>query len=77
MTILDGKLISQQIQDELRLELNKIEANGGKIPHLTAVLVGNNVVKIIAMEEEIQDLEIGSKVLLASKAFNPILTKID
>jgi len=56
-------------------EILKIEKEN--FVYIVAVLVGNNVVKIIAMEEEIQDLEIGSKVLLASKAFNPILTKID
>ena len=56
-------------------EILKIEKEN--FVYIVAVLVGNNVVKIIAMEEEIQDLKIGSKVLLASKAFNPILTKID
>lgn len=56
-------------------EILKIEKEN--FVYIVAVLVGNNVVKIIAMEEEIQDLEIGNKVLLASKAFNPILTKID
>ena len=40
--ILDGKLISQQIQDELLLEVNVIKANGDKIPHLAAILVGND-----------------------------------
>jgi methylenetetrahydrofolate dehydrogenase (NADP+)/methenyltetrahydrofolate cyclohydrolase len=40
--ILDGKLISQQIQEELRLEVQKIKAQGGKIPHLAAILVGND-----------------------------------
>ncbi len=40
--ILDGKLISQQIQDELFLEVNKIKEQGGKIPHLAAILVGND-----------------------------------
>jgi methylenetetrahydrofolate dehydrogenase (NADP+) / methenyltetrahydrofolate cyclohydrolase len=41
-TIIDGKLISQQIQDELALEVKTIKANGGKIPHLAAILVGND-----------------------------------
>ncbi len=40
--ILDGKLISQQIQEELSLEVHKIKAQGGKIPHLAAILVGND-----------------------------------
>ena len=42
MNIIDGKLISQQIQDELAIEVNTIKANGGKLPHLAAILVGND-----------------------------------
>lgn len=41
-TLLDGKLVSQQIQDELLLEVNTIKNQGGKIPHLAAILVGND-----------------------------------
>ncbi len=40
--ILDGKLISQQIQDEILLEVNILKAKGGKTPHLAAILVGND-----------------------------------
>lgn len=40
--ILDGKLISLQIQDEILLEVNIIKAQGGKTPHLAAILVGND-----------------------------------
>ena len=41
-TILDGKLISLQIQEEILLEVNAIKAKGGKTPHLAAILVGND-----------------------------------
>lgn len=41
-TILDGKLISEQIQAEILLEVNTIIAQGGKTPHLAAILVGND-----------------------------------
>ncbi|OFY83081.1 MAG: bifunctional 5,10-methylene-tetrahydrofolate dehydrogenase/5,10-methylene-tetrahydrofolate cyclohydrolase [Bacteroidetes bacterium RIFCSPLOWO2_12_FULL_35_15] len=40
--IIDGKLISLQIQDEIAIEVNKIKSNGGKLPHLAAILVGND-----------------------------------
>ncbi len=56
-------------------EILKIEKEN--FIYIVVVLIGNNVVKIVAMEEEIRDLNIGNKVLIASKAFNPILTKID
>lgn len=42
MTILDGKKISNQIKDEIAAEVAKMKANGEKVPHLAAVIVGND-----------------------------------
>jgi methylenetetrahydrofolate dehydrogenase (NADP+)/methenyltetrahydrofolate cyclohydrolase len=42
MNLIDGKLISAQVKLELKEEVEKQKANGGKIPHLAAILVGNN-----------------------------------
>lgn len=42
MTIIDGKLISAQVKQELKIEVEKQKVNGGKIPHLAAILVGDN-----------------------------------
>ena len=40
--IIDGKQISSDIKLEIAEEVKKIKENGGKIPHLAAVLVGND-----------------------------------
>ena len=40
------------------------------------VLVGNEIAQIIAQESEIQDLKVGDSILLSSKAWNPMITKI-
>lgn len=40
--IIDGKKVSLEIQEEIRLEVEKIKNEGGKIPHLSAILVGND-----------------------------------
>jgi methylenetetrahydrofolate dehydrogenase (NADP+)/methenyltetrahydrofolate cyclohydrolase len=40
--IIDGKLISLQIQDEIALQVAEIKNNNKKIPHLAAILVGND-----------------------------------
>lgn len=40
--MIDGKLISNQFKEELRIEVEKIKSENGKIPHLAAVLVGDN-----------------------------------
>jgi len=41
------------------------------IVYVVSVLIGNNVVKVIADESEVKELNIGDKVMVASKAFNP------
>ncbi len=42
MQILDGLLISQHIKDALKLQVAQLVTEGKKVPHLAAVLVGNN-----------------------------------
>jgi molybdate transport system ATP-binding protein len=43
---------------------------------IVSVLIGNELVKVIANESDVESLEPGDKVLVASKAFNPIIKKI-
>lgn len=40
--ILDGKLASDKIKEQIATEVERIRANGGKSPHLAAILVGND-----------------------------------
>ncbi|NBY25533.1 MAG: bifunctional methylenetetrahydrofolate dehydrogenase/methenyltetrahydrofolate cyclohydrolase FolD [Chitinophagaceae bacterium] len=42
MKLLDGKLASQAIKEELRLSVAQRVAEGKKVPHLAAILIGNN-----------------------------------
>ncbi len=42
MQLLDGKSCSQQIRQEIAKEVDAIKASGGRVPHLAAVLVGND-----------------------------------
>ncbi len=42
MQILDGKKAAQAIKDELKIEVAQLAAEGKKIPHLAAILVGSN-----------------------------------
>ena len=42
MQILDGKLTSKAIVDELKIKVAQLATEGKKIPQLAAVLVGNN-----------------------------------
>jgi molybdate transport system ATP-binding protein len=68
------------IQDELggkfrfTGEVLHIEDNG--VVHILTLLIGNSVVKIVATDEEVQGLQPGNRVMVASKAFNPILERL-
>ncbi|MFC5044253.1 bifunctional 5,10-methylenetetrahydrofolate dehydrogenase/5,10-methenyltetrahydrofolate cyclohydrolase [Aquimarina hainanensis] len=42
MEILDGKKVSNDIKDEIAAEVKKIKKRGEKVPHLAAVIVGND-----------------------------------
>ena len=54
--------------------LAKIDEEVVSILH---ILIGNNVIKSVSAKDEIAHIQKGDKVLVASKAFNPIVTKIE
>jgi methylenetetrahydrofolate dehydrogenase (NADP+)/methenyltetrahydrofolate cyclohydrolase len=42
MTILDGKKVSNDIKNEIKQQVDKMKAKNEKVPHLAAVIVGND-----------------------------------
>ena len=42
MQILDGKIVSQSVKDLLKTKTDLLKVAGKKLPHLAAILVGNN-----------------------------------
>ncbi|WP_159022835.1 bifunctional 5,10-methylenetetrahydrofolate dehydrogenase/5,10-methenyltetrahydrofolate cyclohydrolase [Formosa sp. L2A11] len=42
MTILDGKKVSNDIKDEITEQVTKMKARGERVPHLAAIIVGND-----------------------------------
>lgn len=81
-TILDGKLISEQIQAEILLEVNTLKGQGGKTPHLAAILVGNDGASETYVAAKVKACEkagfISSLVRLPETATEQeLLTKID
>lgn len=47
------------------------------VVYAVTVLVGNQLVRVIATADEASQLKIGNKVMLFSKAFNPMVLKLD
>ncbi|MBP1617122.1 MAG: molybdenum transporter ATP-binding protein [Bacteroidetes bacterium] len=55
-------------------EILKIEKDG--YVNIVTLMIGNSLVKVIADEEEAESFHIGETVIVSSKAFNPILSKL-
>lgn len=68
---------SKQISGKFQFSGEIIQIEKEEIIYIVTVLIGANFVKIVAEENEISTLKVGDKVIVASKAFNPILRKIN
>ena len=42
MQILDGKKVSQAVKDQLKIDVAQLFTEGKKVPHLAAILIGND-----------------------------------
>ena len=67
MTIIDGKKISEDILNELRLKVQERANQGLKIPHLAAILVGDDGPSVTYVNSKIKACE---KVGFNSSLFN-------
>ena len=56
-TILDGKQTSADIRTEIKAKVEEIKARGGKIPHLAAILVGNDGASETYVSMKVKDCE--------------------
>ena len=57
MQILDGKKVSNDIKEEIAVEVTKMKANGEKVPHLAAVLVGDNGASLTYVNSKVKSCE--------------------
>lgn len=55
--IIDGRLIASEIRKEIAKEVTLMKTNGRKIPHLAAILVGNNGSSETYVANKVKDCE--------------------
>ncbi len=55
MTLLDGKKTSEQIKNEIAEEVEVIKSQGGKVPHLAAILVGHDGASETYVNSKVKD----------------------
>jgi molybdate transport system ATP-binding protein len=81
-----GKIINEGIAHEVfrekyisgkfRFTGDVLKIESDDVVFIVTVLVGNNIIKVIATLEEIEEIKPGDKVIIVSKAFNPLIIKL-
>ncbi|HTB99153.1 MAG TPA: ATP-binding cassette domain-containing protein [Ferruginibacter sp.] len=66
----------QRISSKFKVIGEIIAIKKSDIIYIISVLSANNIIKVIATEDEIVNFKVGQKVLVASKAFNPLIQAI-
>jgi len=57
MVLLDGKKTSNDIKEELKIKVDKLKADGKKVPHLAAILVGGDGASITYVNAKVKACE--------------------
>ncbi len=57
MTIIDGKKLAETLKSEIAAQVAEIVAAGGKIPHLAAVLVGDDPASQVYVRNKVKSCE--------------------
>lgn len=57
MQVLDGKALAETIKEEMKQEVDQIRLAGGKIPHLAAVLIGEDPASQVYVRNKVRSCE--------------------
>lgn len=55
--LLDGKKLASEIKDELKIKTAQLKSAGGKVPHLSAILVGTDGASQTYVNAKVKDCE--------------------
>lgn len=67
---------NQNLSSKFKLTAEVLSIKKSDILYIVELLSNNEIIKITATKSDIADIKVGDKVLLSTKAFNPIVTKI-
>lgn len=68
---------SKQLSGKFQFTGEILQIEREDVVYVITILIGANIVQILADESEASTMKIGDKVIVASKAFNPVIRKIN
>ena len=69
--------IQEKLSGKVKFSGRVLEIKKEDIVYVVSVLIGNQIIRVVATEEEINGLKVGDNVIVATKAFNPFILKSD
>jgi molybdate transport system ATP-binding protein len=67
---------NRRISGKFQFSGEILHIEGADLIYIATVLIGKNIIKVVIEEKEAKELKIGDKVMVVSKAFNPLIYKI-
>jgi molybdate transport system ATP-binding protein len=71
-----GFYSSQVVSGKFKFTGEVVSIEKSDVIFIVSIIIGNNLVKIVADQTEVVNLAVGDEVLVASKAFNPVIQKV-
>jgi len=67
--------LNNRISGKYKVSGEVLQIVPSDVVFVVKVKLGNNIVRVIASEEEVQDMKVGERILLVSKAFKPMIIR--
>jgi molybdate transport system ATP-binding protein len=72
----DEVFSEKRLSSKIQLMGEIVTIQPGEVVYIIEILTGNSIIKTIATREEAEEMNIGDRVMVFSKAFNPIIKKL-
>jgi len=67
--------VNNDVSGKFKFTGQILEIHQDGVLNILTLSIGNNVTKVVATDEEMADLKVGSQVVVSSKAFNPLILR--
>ncbi len=71
-----AELFAHKISGKFKFTAEILEIKKDGIVNILTVKIGNHIAKVVATDEEVAYLKVGSKIVVATKAFNPMIFRL-
>jgi molybdate transport system ATP-binding protein len=72
----DAVFSEKRLSSKIQLTGEIVRIHPGEVVYIVEILTGNSIIKTIATRQEAAQLHTGDRVMVFSKAFNPIIKKL-